>query len=142
MGRGHVHNILGGSNFALSTTFEDLRASECTSYVVSSLLHTFLSSSGSPYCAHSCLVKQDMSNYWTPQVRLHFSSFSFREEEEELIFCVRCRRLLQLYFQWKNGSFSSVDTTGGGLIYYRASWTFSSLPFLPLILTHFLSSRL
>ncbi|GAA6026743.1 hypothetical protein JCM8097_005827 [Rhodosporidiobolus ruineniae] len=65
---GHVHNILGGSNFGLSTTFEELRASECT----------------------SCGVKQDMSNYWTPQ----------------------------LYFQWANGSFTSVDINGGGLIYY------------------------
>ncbi|GAA5945455.1 hypothetical protein JCM10213_005991 [Rhodosporidiobolus nylandii] len=65
---GHVHNILGGSNFDLSTTFEGMRASECT----------------------SCQVKQDMSAYWTPQ----------------------------LYFQWANGSFSPVDTTGGGLIYY------------------------
>ncbi|GAA5840436.1 hypothetical protein JCM11251_006559 [Rhodosporidiobolus azoricus] len=65
---GHVHNILGASNFALSSTFEQLRASECT----------------------SCLVKQDMSNYWTPQ----------------------------LYFQWANGSFTNVDAVGGGLIYY------------------------
>ncbi|GAA5905139.1 uncharacterized protein JCM6883_004978 [Sporobolomyces salmoneus] len=65
---GHVHNILGGSNFALGTTFEELRASECA----------------------SCQVKQDMSNYWTPH----------------------------LYFQWANGSFSSVKTVGGGLIYY------------------------
>ncbi|GAA5875572.1 hypothetical protein JCM16303_000671 [Sporobolomyces ruberrimus] len=65
---GHVHNILGGSNFALGTTYEALRASDCT----------------------SCLVKQDMSNYWTPQ----------------------------LYFQWANGSFTSVDAVGGGLIYY------------------------
>ncbi|GAA5931862.1 uncharacterized protein JCM15063_001588 [Sporobolomyces koalae] len=65
---GHVHNILGASNFALGTTFEQLRASECT----------------------SCLVKQDMSNYWTPQ----------------------------MYFQWANGSFTSVDAVGGGLIYY------------------------
>ncbi|BGP13573.1 hypothetical protein JCM10213_008710 [Rhodosporidiobolus nylandii] len=65
---GHVHTILGGSNIGLSNTFEDMRQSECT----------------------SCLVKQDLSAYWTPQ----------------------------LYFQWANGSFSSVDTTGGGLIYY------------------------
>ncbi|GAA5847516.1 hypothetical protein JCM3766R1_005338 [Sporobolomyces carnicolor] len=65
---GHVHNILGGSNFALGNTFEELRASDCT----------------------SCQVKQDMSNYWTPQ----------------------------LYFQWANGSFTSVNAVGGGLIYY------------------------
>ncbi|GAA5843521.1 hypothetical protein JCM11251_001644 [Rhodosporidiobolus azoricus] len=66
---GHVHAILGGSNFGLSATFEGLRESDCT----------------------SCLVKQDMSNYWTPQ----------------------------LYFQWANGSFTSVEPgNGGGLIYY------------------------
>ncbi|GAA6026736.1 hypothetical protein JCM8097_005823 [Rhodosporidiobolus ruineniae] len=65
---GHVHSILGASNFNLQTTFEQLRASECT----------------------SCLVKQDMSNYWTPE----------------------------LYFQWANGSFTNVDLVGGGLIYY------------------------
>ncbi|GAA5989299.1 hypothetical protein JCM11641_006105 [Rhodosporidiobolus odoratus] len=65
---GHTHNILGGSNFALSNTFEQMRDSECT----------------------SCLVKQDKSAYWTPQ----------------------------LYFQWANGSFTSVPTVGGGLIYY------------------------
>ncbi|ORY75303.1 hypothetical protein BCR35DRAFT_292930 [Leucosporidium creatinivorum] len=65
---GHVHTVSGASNFALSNTFENMRASECT----------------------SCLVKQDMSAYWTPQ----------------------------MYFQWANGSFSSVDQVGGGLIYY------------------------
>ncbi|BGP05739.1 hypothetical protein JCM10049v2_001552 [Rhodotorula toruloides] len=65
---GHVHNILGGSNFGLDTTFDSLRQSACT----------------------SCLVKQDMSNYWTPQ----------------------------LYFQWANGSFTDVNVVGGGLIYY------------------------
>jgi hypothetical protein len=72
-----------------------------------------------------------------------FSSLSCRERQEELTFSVRYRRYLQLYFQWKNGSFSSVDTTGGGLIYYRASSLFSSFPLLPLTLMHFLpSSRL
>ncbi|GEM09398.1 WSC and DUF1996 domain containing protein [Rhodotorula toruloides] len=29
---GHVHNILGGSNFGLDTTFDSLRQSACTSY--------------------------------------------------------------------------------------------------------------
>lgn len=38
----------------------------------------------------SCLVKQDLSAYWTPQ----------------------------LYFQHANGSFTSVTQVGGGLIYY------------------------
>lgn len=68
---GHVHTVVGGSNFALQNTFEDLRASECT----------------------SCLVKQDLSAYWTPH----------------------------LYFQWGNGSFSSASA--GYLIYYCESST-------------------
>ncbi|GAA6010573.1 hypothetical protein JCM10207_007745 [Rhodosporidiobolus poonsookiae] len=64
----HVHNIVGGSGVGLGSTFDDLRASQCS----------------------TCRVKQDMSAYWTPQ----------------------------LYFQWANGSVSSVDTTSGALIYY------------------------
>ncbi|GAA5883643.1 hypothetical protein JCM3774_005991 [Rhodotorula dairenensis] len=64
----HVHNIVGGSNFNLDVTFDSLRQSECT----------------------SCLIKQDLSNYWTPQ----------------------------LYFQWANGSFSSVQWVGAGLLVY------------------------
>ncbi|KAF7312010.1 DUF1996 domain-containing protein [Mycena indigotica] len=56
---GHVHTIVGGSNFRVSTNTSFLRKSECTS---------------SP-------IKQDKSNYWAPT----------------------------LYFQWKNGSFSSVN---------------------------------
>ncbi|ORY92817.1 hypothetical protein BCR35DRAFT_349137 [Leucosporidium creatinivorum] len=65
---GHVHTVSGGSNFDLSSTFETLRESTCT----------------------SCLVKQDMSAYWTPQ----------------------------MYFQWANGSFTDVEQTSGGIIYY------------------------
>ncbi|GAA6018326.1 hypothetical protein JCM11491_005934 [Sporobolomyces phaffii] len=63
----HVHAIHGGSNFNLDMSSDDAMRSECT----------------------SCNVKQDLSNYWTPQ----------------------------LYFAWKNGSFTSV---GGGnlLVYY------------------------
>ncbi|KAJ7036815.1 hypothetical protein C8F04DRAFT_917588, partial [Mycena alexandri] len=56
---GHVHTIMGGSNFRLSTNTSFLRQSECTS---------------SP-------IKEDNSNYWAPT----------------------------LYFQWKNGSFTSVS---------------------------------
>ncbi|GAA5837744.1 hypothetical protein JCM9279_006849 [Rhodotorula babjevae] len=63
---GHVHSVVGGSNFALSNSFESMRASECT----------------------SCLVKQDKSAYWVPQ----------------------------LYFAFANGSFSSVFESF--LIYY------------------------
>ncbi|POY74300.1 hypothetical protein BMF94_2493 [Rhodotorula taiwanensis] len=64
----HVHNVVGGSNFNLGVDFDTLRQSECT----------------------SCLVKQDLSAYWTPQ----------------------------LYFQWANGSFSSVQWVGAGLLIY------------------------
>ncbi|KAF8158279.1 hypothetical protein B0H34DRAFT_846084 [Crassisporium funariophilum] len=42
----HVHTIHGGSNFAPNSTFDTLRASKCT----------------------SCLVPQDMSNYWFPKL--------------------------------------------------------------------------
>ncbi|GAA5843512.1 hypothetical protein JCM3766R1_004355 [Sporobolomyces carnicolor] len=62
----HVHAIHGGSNFNLDMTYDDATKSDCT----------------------SCQVKQDLSNYWTPQ----------------------------LYFAWKNGSFTSVG--GGGLLVY------------------------
>ena len=65
---GHTHTVNGGSNFSPSSTFDDMRASECS----------------------SCMVKQDMSAYWTPQ----------------------------LYFQYANGSFRSVEQVGGGLVYY------------------------
>ncbi|GAA5991651.1 hypothetical protein JCM5350_002150 [Sporobolomyces pararoseus] len=62
----HVHAIHGGSNFNLDMNYEDATKSDCT----------------------SCKVKQDLSNYWTPQ----------------------------LYLAWKNGSFTSVG--GGGLLVY------------------------
>ncbi|GAA5987967.1 hypothetical protein JCM10908_007292 [Rhodotorula pacifica] len=64
---GHVHTISGGSNFNLDMTFEDARASKCS----------------------SCMVKQDMSNYWTPA----------------------------LYFAHANGSFTLVEQVGL-LVYY------------------------
>ncbi|KAF1934731.1 WSC domain-containing protein [Clathrospora elynae] len=44
----HGHTIHGGSNFGMSTTYEDLRASDCT----------------------SCQFSDDKSAYWTPS--LHF----------------------------------------------------------------------
>lgn len=62
----HVHTVMGGSNFRLSTNTSYLRQSECTSMP----------------------IKQDKSNYWFPT----------------------------MYFQWKNGSFSSVN--GGAVMYY------------------------
>ncbi|GAA6058095.1 hypothetical protein JCM3770_001110 [Rhodotorula araucariae] len=64
---GHAHTIAGGSNFNLDMTFEDARAGACTTAV----------------------VKQDMSNYWTPT----------------------------LWFWWANGSFTSVKQNGL-LVYY------------------------
>lgn len=65
---GHVHTINGGSNFSPTATHTDLRNSVCS----------------------SCMVKEDMSVYWTPN----------------------------LYFAHKDGSFQSVTQTGGSLIYY------------------------
>ncbi|ORY49289.1 hypothetical protein BCR35DRAFT_297088 [Leucosporidium creatinivorum] len=64
---GHVHSIAGGSNFNLNMDFDTARASQCT----------------------SCQVKQDMSNYWTPN----------------------------LYFAFANGTFAAVDAPGP-LVYY------------------------
>ncbi|KAF9552310.1 hypothetical protein CPC08DRAFT_698717 [Agrocybe pediades] len=67
----HVHGILGGSNFGLNTTTDDLRASQCTSIP----------------------IPQDKSAYWYPQ----------------------------LYFQWSNGTFTSVQ--GNPVMYYLFSDT-------------------
>lgn len=63
---GHVHSVVGGSNFGPESSTELLRSSQCTSVP----------------------IKEDKSNYWFPH----------------------------LYFQWANGSFSSVN--GGTVIYY------------------------
>lgn len=63
---GHVHSVVGGSNFGPESSTELLRSSECTSVP----------------------IKEDKSNYWFPH----------------------------LYFQWANGSFTSVN--GGTVIYY------------------------
>ncbi|KAJ7825954.1 hypothetical protein B0H13DRAFT_2214807, partial [Mycena leptocephala] len=68
---GHVHTIVGGSNFRVNTTTAFLRQSQCTS---------------SP-------IKEDKSNYWAPT----------------------------LYFQWSNGSFTSVN--GSPVMYYLFSDT-------------------
>lgn len=46
---GHVHAIMGASNINYTTTYEDLRASECT----------------------SCQVSQDLSAYWVPAMYWH-----------------------------------------------------------------------
>ncbi|PSN59421.1 WSC-domain-containing protein, partial [Corynespora cassiicola Philippines] len=42
----HVHTISGGSAFSAEMTFEQQRAAKCS----------------------SCTIKEDMSNYWTPQL--------------------------------------------------------------------------
>lgn len=46
---GHVHAVRGASNINYTTTYEDLRASECT----------------------SCQVCQDLSAYWVPAMYWH-----------------------------------------------------------------------
>jgi len=63
---GHVHSVLGGSNFGFNITTEKLLKSHCTSIP----------------------IVEDKSSYWFPH----------------------------LYYQWENGSFTSVD--GGAVIYY------------------------
>ncbi|TNY20494.1 hypothetical protein DMC30DRAFT_446998 [Rhodotorula diobovata] len=64
---GHVHTIAGGSSFNLAMDFKTARKGACTTAV----------------------VKQDLSNYWTPT----------------------------LWFWWANGSFTSVEQNGL-LVYY------------------------
>lgn len=49
---GHVHAIMGASNINFTSTFEDLRASQCT----------------------SCQVSQDLSAYWVPSLYFHDKS--------------------------------------------------------------------
>jgi hypothetical protein len=72
---GHLHTVSGGNGFGFSQDFAQARKSQCS----------------------SCTIKQDFSNYWTPQ----------------------------LYYQAKNGSFTPVpvvgdgsDTNGGMTVYY------------------------
>lgn len=72
---GHVHTISGGSAFGPSMTFQQARAAKCS----------------------SCEIKEDMSNYWTPQ----------------------------LYVKKKDGTITTVpvagdgsDTNGGMTVYY------------------------
>ncbi|KAF1836319.1 hypothetical protein BDW02DRAFT_494034 [Decorospora gaudefroyi] len=51
---GHVHTISGGAGFSASMTYEDTRASRCS----------------------SCSIKEDMSNYWTPQLYVKYKDGS------------------------------------------------------------------
>ncbi|KAG6901790.1 hypothetical protein C0995_007893 [Termitomyces sp. Mi166 len=73
---GHVHSVLGGSNFRMNTNTAALRQSECTSIP----------------------IPEDKSNYWFPH----------------------------LYFQWANGSFTSMD--GGAVICIDTSGTTTAFP--------------
>ncbi|GAA5897600.1 hypothetical protein JCM6882_003529 [Rhodosporidiobolus microsporus] len=57
---GHVHAIHGGSNFNLDMTFDIARESKCA----------------------SCMVKQDMSNYWTPALYFAHANGSFTMVEQ------------------------------------------------------------
>ncbi|GAA5911357.1 hypothetical protein JCM5296_007334 [Sporobolomyces johnsonii] len=52
---GHVHTVVGGSNFGLNATYADLRSSECT----------------------SCHAKADLSAYWTPQLYIHWANGTY-----------------------------------------------------------------
>ncbi|KAF2658680.1 WSC domain-containing protein, partial [Lophiostoma macrostomum CBS 122681] len=52
----HVHTISGGAGFNPNMTFEDARASKCS----------------------SCEIKEDMSNYWTPQLYVKKKDGTFR----------------------------------------------------------------
>ncbi|KAL5115637.1 hypothetical protein ACEQ8H_006436 [Pleosporales sp. CAS-2024a] len=46
---GHVHTVSGGSGFSADMTYETARSSLCS----------------------SCTIKEDKSNYWTPQLYVH-----------------------------------------------------------------------
>ncbi|KAI0065792.1 hypothetical protein BV25DRAFT_1594954 [Artomyces pyxidatus] len=52
---GHAHTVMGGSNIGVSSTFEDLRASECS----------------------TCYVKDDKSAYWIPQLYYEFPNKTY-----------------------------------------------------------------
>jgi hypothetical protein len=52
---GHVHTITGGSGFNFSMTYDDARASSCS----------------------TCNIKQDLSNYWTPKLYFKAQNGSF-----------------------------------------------------------------
>ncbi|KAG5723171.1 hypothetical protein E4T56_gene294 [Termitomyces sp. T112] len=72
---GHVHSVLGGSNFRMNTNTNALRQSQCTSIP----------------------IPEDKSNYWFPH----------------------------LYFQWANGSFTSMN---GGAVMLMYDYLFSDTP--------------
>ncbi|GAA5845914.1 hypothetical protein JCM9279_002422 [Rhodotorula babjevae] len=53
---GHVHTVAGGSGFSLTSTYQDLRKSTCT----------------------SCLAKADLSAYWSPLLYFSFANDTFK----------------------------------------------------------------
>ncbi|KAF2640037.1 WSC-domain-containing protein [Massarina eburnea CBS 473.64] len=53
----HVHTISGGSGFNFNMSFEDARASKCT----------------------TCNIKQDLSNYWSPKLYYKAQDGSFQD---------------------------------------------------------------
>lgn len=52
---GHLHTISGGNGFGFTMDFDQARASQCS----------------------SCTIKQDFSNYWTPQLFYHAADGTF-----------------------------------------------------------------
>ncbi|KAG9088375.1 hypothetical protein FRC06_002059 [Ceratobasidium sp. 370] len=76
----HVHTVHGGSGFRSNSTFESLRAASCT----------------------SCLVKQDLSNYWFPKLY-------FRDPKTKKFEAVANGGLL-VYYQNRG----SLDRINGG----------------------------
>ncbi|EEY18202.1 WSC domain-containing protein [Verticillium alfalfae VaMs.102] len=65
---GHVHTIMGGSAFNFTMGYDDAVSSACS----------------------TCKVRQDLSNYWIPN----------------------------LYYESENGKFETVKQLGGMLVYY------------------------
>jgi hypothetical protein len=61
---GHTHIISGGSNFGAEYTHENLLASNCTSCTVN---HPPIPSITKRQ-SNSTQIREDLSNYWTPQL--------------------------------------------------------------------------
>ncbi|RDB26225.1 hypothetical protein Hypma_006280 [Hypsizygus marmoreus] len=62
---GHVHSVLGGSNFRMNTNTADLRKSECTSVP----------------------IPQDKSNYWFPHLYFQWSNGDFSSLSGGAVIC-------------------------------------------------------
>lgn len=67
---GHVHTISGGSGFSANMTYEDARASTCSScppkvHFIPTPHNTLLLSY---HTDKSVCLQEDLSNYWTPQL--------------------------------------------------------------------------